>query len=46
MHTQAKNRVSKILEDTNIQVAHVVSDLFGTSGRRMLETLRAGERYA
>ena len=42
--TQAKNRGIKILEDTNITVAHVVSDLFGTSGRRMLAALIAGER--
>jgi transposase len=42
--TQAKNRVIKILEDTNIKVAHVVSDLCGTSGRRMLAALLAGER--
>lgn len=42
--TQAKNRVVKILEDTNIKVAHVISDVFGTSGRRMLRALIAGER--
>ena len=42
--TQAKNRVSKILEDTNIKVAHVVSDVFGASGRRRLAALLAGER--
>jgi transposase len=44
--TQTKNRVSKILEDTNIKVAHVMSDLFSKSGRRMLEALCAGERDA
>ena len=44
--TQAKNRVIKILEDTNSKVAHVVSDLFGTSGRRMLAALIAGERHS
>jgi transposase len=42
--TQAKNRVYKILEDTNIKLASVVSDVFGTSGRRMLDALIAGER--
>lgn len=42
--TQAKNRVSKMLEDINIRVAHVMSDLFSKSGRRMLEALCAGER--
>jgi transposase len=42
--TQAKNRVYKILEDTNIKLAAVVSDLFGQSARRMLDALVAGER--
>jgi hypothetical protein len=32
------------LEETNITVAHVVSDVFGTSGRRMRAALMAGER--
>ena len=44
--TQAKNRVSKILEDTNITRASVVSEVFGKSARRMLEALVAGERDA
>jgi transposase len=44
MRTQAKNRVYKMLEDTNIKLATVVSDVFGTSGRRMLDALVAGER--
>lgn len=43
--TQAKQRVLKILEDTNVKVANVVSDLFGVSGRRMLAALIAGERH-
>jgi transposase len=42
--TQAKNRVVKVLEDTNIKLTSVVSDLFGRSGRRMLAALVAGER--
>ena len=42
--TQAKNRVIKVLEDTNIKLTSVVSDLFGRSGRRMLAALLAGER--
>jgi hypothetical protein len=41
--TQLKNRVVKVLEDTNIKLASVVSDLFGRSGRRMLAALVAGE---
>jgi transposase len=42
--TQAKNRVYTILEDTNIKLARVVSDVFGKSARRMLEALIGGER--
>jgi transposase len=42
--TQAKNRVHKVLEDTNVKLSSVVTDLFGTSGRRMLAALIAGER--
>jgi transposase len=42
--TQANNRVVKVLEDTNIKLTSVVSDLFGRSGRRMLAALLAGER--
>jgi len=33
-----------VLEDTNVKVASVVTDLFGVSGRRMLAALIAGER--
>jgi transposase len=42
--SQTKNRVYKILEDTNSKVASVVTDLFGKRGRRMLAALIAGER--
>ena len=42
--SQAKNRVHKVLEDTNVKLASVVTDLFGVSGRRMLAALIAGER--
>jgi transposase len=42
--SQAKNRVTKVLEDTNIKLSSVVADLFGASGRRMLAALIAGER--
>jgi transposase len=41
---QAKHRVVKRREDPNIPVAYVASDVFGPSGRRMLEALIAGER--
>jgi transposase len=42
--TQAKNRVYQMLEDTNIKLASVVSDVFGQSGRRRLDALVAGAR--
>lgn len=41
---QAKNRVHKILQDTNIKLANVATDMFGKSGRAMLDALIAGER--
>ena len=42
--SQSKNRVHKFLEDTNLTLGSVVSDLFGVTGRRMLAALVAGER--
>ena len=42
--TQAKNRVHKVLEDTNIKLSSVVTELFGKSGRQMLAALIAGQR--
>jgi len=39
-HTQ---RLQKTLEDANIKLSSVVSDILGQSGRRMLEALIAGE---
>ena len=42
--SHAKNRVTKILEDTNIKLSSIVADLFGASGRCMLAALIAGER--
>jgi transposase len=43
--TQAKNRVHKLLEDTNIKLASVATDIFGKSGRRIMEALIAGEAH-
>jgi transposase len=34
-----KNRVQKILEDANVKLGNVLSDVFGTSGQAMLEAL-------
>ena len=42
--TQAKNRIQAVLEDTNIKLASVASEVFGKSGRRMLAALIGGER--
>jgi transposase len=42
--TQAKNRVAKMLEDTNLKFQCVVTDLFGVTGRAILDALVAGER--
>ena len=40
---QHKQRLQKVLEDANVKLASVVSDVFGESGRRMLKALSAGE---
>lgn len=37
------NRIQKILEDANIKLGDVVSDIMGVSARSMLEALIAGE---
>jgi hypothetical protein len=38
-----KNRVEKLLEDAQIKLSVVVSDMFGVSGRQMLAALIGGE---
>ncbi len=42
--TAEKNRVEKLLEDACIKLSVVASDIFGVSGRAMLDALVAGER--
>jgi transposase len=37
-----KNRVEKVLEDANVKLSSVLSDLFGASGQLMLEALLQG----
>ena len=37
-----RNRIQQILEDANVKLASVLSDLFGVSGQDMLEALLAG----
>jgi transposase len=42
-HTRAANRIHKLLEDTNIKLGAVASDVLGKSGRAMLAALLRGE---
>jgi hypothetical protein len=41
-HTQNTQRIQKTLEDANIKLDSVISDIVGISGRRMIEALIAG----
>lgn len=41
--TAEKNRIHKILQDANIKLTTFVSDLFGVSGRALLESIINGE---
>lgn len=38
-----RNRVSKLLESANIKLSSVASDVFGVSGRLMLDALKRGQ---
>jgi transposase len=40
---QHSNRIEKVLEDTNIKIASVISDVLGKSGRAILDALITGE---
>jgi transposase len=40
--TAGKNRVQKVLEDSNIKLSNVASDIFGISGKEMLQALLEG----
>jgi transposase len=42
--TAEKNRVEKLLEDAQIKLSVVASDVFGVSGRDMMAALIAGQR--
>jgi transposase len=44
VRTAEKNRVEKLLEDAQIKLSVVASDIFGVSGRDMLAALIAGQR--
>ena len=42
--TREKQRVEKLLEDAQIKLSSVISDIFGVSGRQIFEALIAGQR--
>jgi transposase len=42
--TRGKQRLEKLLEDAQVKLSSVISDLFGVSGRLMLEAMIAGQR--
>jgi transposase len=42
--TAVANRIHKVLEDTNIKLGSVATDILGTSGREMIRALIAGEK--
>ena len=42
--TRHVQRIEKTLEEANIKLGTVISDLMGVSGRRMIEAMIAGER--
>jgi transposase len=44
VRTAEKNRVEKLLEDAQIKLSVVASDIFGVSGRDMMAALIVGER--
>ncbi|WP_188634439.1 IS110 family transposase, partial [Lentibacillus kapialis] len=42
--TAEQNRIHKILQDANIKLTSVLSQIFGASGRRILEAIIDGEK--
>jgi transposase len=45
-HTSVCNRIQKVLEDANIKLGSVASDVFGVSGRAILQSLMKEETDA
>jgi hypothetical protein len=41
-HSRITNRRQKVLEDANLKLGSVVSDVVGVSGRHLLEAILAG----
>jgi transposase len=44
--TAERNRIQKVLEDANVKLGNVLSDLFGVSGQKMLSALLDGTATA
>jgi hypothetical protein len=44
-HTRTANRIHKVLEDANLKLGAVASDILGKSGRNRLRALLAGEQH-
>jgi transposase len=44
--TAVVNRIHKVLEDANVKLSSVISDIMGVSGLRMLRAMVSGERDA
>jgi transposase len=42
-HTQVVNRLHAVLQDANIKLSSVATDILGVSGREMIEALQRGE---
>jgi transposase len=42
-HTRCANRIHKVLQDANVKLSSVATDVLGVSGREMLEALIAGQ---
>jgi hypothetical protein len=42
--TAEKQRVEKLLEDGHLKLSSVISDIYGVSGRDMLDAIAAGQR--
>jgi transposase len=42
--TREKQRAEKLLEDAQMKLSSVISDIFGASGRAMLDALISGQR--
>lgn len=45
-HTRVANRIHKVLEDANIKLSAVATDVLGKSGRKMLRSLLYGQENA